>query len=509
MRSGAVSSARFSPDGLSAVVSGNWTGSEQTLEHRLDALEARALGLSPGRVVGLVAGEIATLTEKGGVLARSPLEGGSARVVAEAIRDADWARDGSAFAIVRRHGAIDRLEYPVGRSRYETPGALTAPRVSPDGRRVAFVEQPVRGHVAARIGVVEPGGEVRFLGEGVRLLSALAWSPDGREIWLACGLFGQTLEAWSHEGRRRALLRLPGQFRVLDVSPAGTVLLATDDVRRHARALFAGGREETDLTHLDRTFLMDLAPDGRSVLFADLDLRIGRQTAYVRRAGEDGPVRIEIGEAQSLSPDGSRVTLFVYETDTLHVVPTGAGDALTLPRGTIEHYSNSRWLPDGRRILIAGQEAGRPKRLFLQDVPDGLPQPVTPEGIVTFYPAISPDGRWVAAGLEQPGSVQAAWPVDGGEPQPLRGLQPGDWVVRWSGDGRFVFTYDIARRELPWRVFRVDLRTGRREVVEELRPPDADGVTRLSRLHVAPDGRSYAYGFVRLRSELYLVSGLR
>jgi hypothetical protein len=373
---------------------------------------------------------------------------------------------------------------------------------------VAFVEQPVRGHIASRVGVVGDDGGIRILAERRATVAPVAWSADGREVWGASGSPG-LLEAWTLEGRARPLLRLPSFFRVLDLSPAGRVLLATDDERRRAYARFAGSREETELTLLDWTNLMDLAPDGRSVLFSERDHRVRRLTAYLRRAGEDQPVRLEIGEAQSLSPDGSRVTLFVYETETLHVVPTGAGSALALPRGTIEHYFNSRWLPDGRRILIAAQEKGRPKRLFLQEVPDGLPRPVTPEGIMTFYPALSPDGAWVAAGLEQEDALQSAWPLGGGDPRPLRGLRPGDWVVRWSADGRFVFAYDIGRPSPPWLVFRVDLQTGQRDVLRELQPPAADGMPQLRRLHVAPDGQSYAYGFARLQSELYLVSGLR
>jgi hypothetical protein len=50
----------------------------------------------------------------------------------------------------------------------------------------------------------------------------------------------------------------------------------------------------------------------------------------------------------------------------------------------------------------------------------------------------------VAAGLEHGATLQAAWPLAGGVPRALKGLRPGDWVVRWSGDGRHVFsrTYD-------------------------------------------------------------------
>jgi hypothetical protein len=507
-RTGAIASARFSPDGQTVVFSGFWAGREvETLEQRIDALEPRILDLPPGRVVGSVAGELAIVTASGftlqrdlppGKLLRAPAQGGGARVVAEGVTNGDWARDGSAFAIVRRDGGFDRLEYPLGRQLYS-----------------AFLEHPVRGESAARIGVVGAGGRATFLTEPLGPISGIAWSPEGREVW-ASGWLGRSRSegSWSvvavtPSRQRRLLLWLPSSFRLLDVSAGGQALLALDQTRLETMGRLAGDDRERDLAFRDSSFLMDLSPDGRTILFSHYDQRYSRRTAFLRRAAEPQPIHLDFGEPQSLSPDGSRVTLFIRYPESLRVIPTGAGAALTLPRGTIARYFNSRWLPDGRRILIAAQEKDRPKRLFLQEVPEGLPRPVTPEGIMTMYPAVSPDGKWVAAGPEVGGALQAAWPLDGGKPRPLAGLAPGDWVVRWSEDGRSVFAYERERAQPPWPVFRVDLETGRREVWKELRPAVSSGVSLIARIHVTPDGRSYGYTFRHGRSDLFLVNGLR
>jgi eukaryotic-like serine/threonine-protein kinase len=522
-RAGIVTSARFSPDGQTVVYSGIWTEhKKETLEQRLDVLEPRALELPPGRVVGSAAGELAIIAAPadpaacvGGALVRAPAQGGGTRIVAEGVMCADWARDGSAFALVRRDGGLDRLEYPPGRLLYSSPGTLLDPRISRDGRKVAFIEQPVRGENSGRLGVVDDAGRVRFLTEPQRTLWSMAWAPDGRDLWISgWGMDSdrketRSVEAVTLSGRKRLLLRLPGSFRLLDVGPQGKALLAVDQRRQETVGRLAGDDRERDLTFRDWSFLMDLSADGRTVLFSDLDTRDARLTAFLRRAADPQPVRLDFGEPQSLSPDGSRLTLFVRDPESLRVIPTGAGQAFTLPRGTIAHHFNSRWLPDGHRILIAAQEKDRPKRLFVQEAPDGLPRPVTPEGIMNMYPAISPDGRWVAAGLEQHGSLQQAWPLAGGDPRPLRGLKPGDWVVRWSSDGRFVFAYEIGQAQPPWTVFRVDLETGHRDVWKTLEPASSSGVPLLARIHVTPDGQSYAYTFERTQSELYLVSGLR
>ena len=526
-RPGAVASALFSPDGFTVLFSGSWAGSGlRTFEQRIDALEPRVLDLPSGRVVGSAGGEHAIVTASGpqtgswsGTLIRTPQQGGGARVVAEGVVNADWAADGSAFAITRTDGGRARVEYPPGRTLYETPGALAGVRISPDGKKVAFIEHPVRGHLESRIGVVDAGGAVTFRGRPKVWIRSMAWSPDGHEVWFTYSEWGLVPHAdapsgWSLgavtlSGRERLLLRLPDTFRVLAVSARGNALLSIDQLRRETVGRLAGDVEERDLAFRDGTFLLDLAPDGRTILFADRDTRSGRLTAYLRRAAEAQPVRLEQGEPHSLSPDGSRVTLNIQGREGLRVIPVGAGEAVMLPRGTIDRYYNSRWLPDGRRVLVAAQETDRPKRLFVQDVPSGLPRPVTPEGVMNMYPAISPDGKWVAAGLEQKGSLQSAWPIDGGEPRPLRGLAPGDWVVRWSDDGHSVFAYDPGRVDPPWPVVRVDLETGRREVWKELVPPGASGATQLLRVQVTPDGRSYGYTFERAQSDLYLVSGLR
>jgi hypothetical protein len=51
--------------------------------------------------------------------------------------------------------------------------------------------------------------------------------------------------------------------------------------------------------------------------------------------------------------------------------------------------------------------------------------------------------------------------------------------------------------------------TGRREVWKDLMPADPAGVERISNVLVAPDGKSYAYCYARLLSDLFVVEGLK
>jgi hypothetical protein len=96
-------------------------------------------------------------------------------------------------------------------------------------------------------------------------------------------------------------------------------------------------------------------------------------------------------------------------------------------------------------------------------------------------------------------------PIDGGESRPIPGIEAGEWPIGWSADGRSLYLF----RGLATLVNRLDLVTGRRELLHELVPPDQAGVLPGASLSVSADGKSYAYSFIRNLSELYLIEGLK
>ena len=103
----------------------------------------------------------------------------------------------------------------------------------------------------------------------------------------------------------------------------------------------------------------------------------------------------------------------------LALLPTGPGATKKMAAGTIKDYYDARFLPDGRSLLIAGSEASRARRLFLQDLEGGLPRPITPEGVTALYSIPSPDGQWVAAGHDWKTTPDALYPLRGGNPAPF------------------------------------------------------------------------------------------
>lgn len=119
---------------------------------------------------------------------------------------------------------------------------------------------------------------------------------------------------------------------------------------------------------------------------------------------------------------------------------------------TLENAVACCWFPDGRRILVWGEETGKPTRLYLWDLAGGGSlHPLTP--IHTGFPMgpvtkpISPDGSQVAP-LDAEGRLWL-YPVGTGTPRLVPGFTSDDVFLRWTADGRALFIW--RRSALPLR----------------------------------------------------------
>jgi Tol biopolymer transport system component len=88
------------------------------------------------------------------------------------------------------------------------------------------------------------------------------------------------------------------------------------------------------------------------------------------------------------------------------------------------------------------------------------------------------------------------------------GLADTDEPIRWSQDGRsiFVVAHDTAS---VWHIYRVDVASGRRDLVRELRTAGPVGAGGLVNALISADGRSIVYTTNRYYSDLFLIEGLR
>jgi hypothetical protein len=504
---GRIGGARFASEGV--VYSQSYAANELQVWHRLpDGPEPRALGYAAD-VLAARRGELALSTRRRfvggerflGTLAVVPIGGGAPHELLDDVEDADWNPGGTELAVSRWTGAgrPSRLEYPPGTLLYESPGSIRHVRVSPDGRRVAFLEDS-RGGTGGRVAIVDVERSHRFLtGEWARA-RGLAWSPTGKEIWFtaALGRMNRVLRAVDLEGKERVLLEAPASLTLWDAGD-GRALLTRDDERQAVVGVAPGETTERDLSWFDKSGLAALSDDGRQLLMGD---RLG---VYVRPTSGGPPVYLGLkdGWADALSPDGRFALAETASRRELMLLPTGPGQPRALPAGDIETYGGALWFPDGRRVLVNGREPGRGPRAYVQDVADGGPRVLTPEN--TWGLAISSDGQHVATIGE--GQAMSIWPVSGALARPVPGSEPGDRPVAFSADGRSLWVF--RRGEIPVKVFRVEVETGRRTLWKTLVPPDPVGVYSIINFQVTPTGSAYFYGYSRALSELYIVRGLR
>ncbi len=517
---GSIRSARFGPDGRTVVFGAAWDGAPIRLfvaqpgspePQRAELPDADVLSVSPSGEMALSVGRrFRSLFDASGTLARAPIGGRAPRDVLEAVREADWAQDGEALAVVRDVDGKTRLEMPIGTVLFQTDGWISHPRVSRDGTRVAFVHHPLRWDDRGSVAVVRRKEAPVTLGGTWQSVGGLAWSPSGKEIWYsgAPAGAGRELRAVDLSGRDRPLLRVSGNLTLHDVSKEGRVLVSDDKWRRRVFYRAAGAERDVELSWLDWTYPRGVSADWSRLLFDELGDGGGRDYAIYIRTTDGGPAtRLGRGNALALSPDGKWALSATLDTPAkLVLLPTGAGAPRALLSGALDHRVAS-WLPDGRHIVFGGGEPGAPARLYVQDLDGGSPRPVSPAGVGFATGAalpVSPDGRFVLT-TRGDGSTSVQ-PVDGGPATEVKGLLPDERAVGWAeGGGLFV----VSSTALPARLFRLDPATGARRPQAEIWPADPAGVVAVGPILVRPDGKALVYGCPQILSDLYVVEGLR
>jgi Tol biopolymer transport system component len=509
-RRGTLAGARFAPDGQTVVYSAAWEGNPvEVFSARIGSPESRPLVMPGARLLAVSSeGELAVALgwryisnwEARGTLARVPLSGGAPRQVLEDVQDADWSPDGKELAVVRQVGDTRVLEYPIGRQIFQTNGWLTGPRISRDGKTVAFVEHPLRGDNIGRIVLAETSGRSRAITE-VGPLGDVAWSADGADLW---STESQALFRITPAGRRTVALQIPVNGVVEDVAPDGRLLLSLIPYRREVVALPPGGTRERNLTWLNWSYPSGLSRDGNQLLFEEQALG-GEYVVYIRKTDGSDAIRLGSGRALALSPDGQWTLMMASDKpNQLVLTPTGPGEARKLAPASITYAPNGNFFPDGRRFLVQGSEPGRGTRLFVQGL-EGKPRPISPEGVsFARYNAVSPDGKRIAA--TGPDRKIALYPVESGEPEPVAGLEPDEFPIGWTPDGRSL--YVAPSSGVPARIHLVDVATGRRTLWKIIDAPDPAGILRIGPYFLSADGQAYIYSYRREVGDLFLVEGL-
>ena len=521
-RRGTVFNARFATDGKTVVYSAAWQGESPALfsvratgpdSQKLDLPPAMLYSVSRSDELAIGLGWHYTLGfTSEATLARVSLSGGAPRPVAERVVSADWAPDGENLALSRYIDAKDVLEYPIGHAIYSTIGWIDGVRVSPDGSRVAFAEHRLRGDSAGDLLVADRSGKAKVLVRGLTLLDGVAWRSDGSEIlWSGVASGNNALiSAVDLSGRERLIHRSGISENLYDVSSGGSALVVQTSSRRETYLASRPGGRDRDLSWLDWTFPDDISPDGNWLLSTEQ----GQATrtdylAYLRKTDGSPAVQLGVGNATTISPDGRFVAALRAPApggagSKVVLYPTGAGQSRVVDTPNLDPIWVS-WFPDGRRLAVSADAPNHPAGIYEVSLEGGTPRPIPAPPMNPFFISVSPDGTSIG-GLSADLRVTIL-PLRGGSPR----IFPADLnainFMRWSADGRSIFYQERVRN--PARIQRLDLATGRHELVREVAPPDPAGIQGIGPLWITPDGQTVVYSYRRALTDLLLADGLK
>ena len=542
---GTVLSAGFGSAGK-IVYSAAWGGAPSAVYSTgVDFSESKLLVPAPSKLLSVSkSGELAVLLRARplgwfameGTLARVPADGGAPRELLEKIMDAAWSPDGSELAIVRRAGGKVRLEFPPGRVLYETFGGISSPRFSPGGDRIAFADHPAKKGNWGTVSVVDLEGRRTVWSPIHEVIEGIVWAPSGQEVWFGAEGARNAVQLFAvgAGGKPRLLTEAPGDLAPLAVDAGGRMLANRHSLRTQIACALRGDSRPRDLASVGSSLLGDLSPDGKKILltYRGPGVQTTEGDVVLRPTDGDSFVRLGRGLAESLSPDGRWAAAVLWGNDafskiwanarmsatppradsspavvdSIVLMPTGPGEARTLPMGGLAIIRAIGFHPDHRRLILSGSTLGEDERLWVREIEGGAPlRAISPPGLYALTSAfLSSDGRWAAA----VDGEDALWlvPVEGGEAKRMPGVEEGESFAGWAGDGRSFYVFRYPGRIV---IHRVEFPTGARRLWKEATLPDAVSAQEPYHVVVARDADAWAAGYQSLLGELYVVEGLK
>lgn len=518
-RRGSLTDARYTPDEQNILYTATWEGAKPEIYtvpvngsggHSIGITDARllavsktgeiAVALSPDRIVGFGISI--------GTLARATSGAGAPKPEIENVADADYTPDGAGLAIVRYlpNKQVFQVEYPIGKVLFSA-GAIDFIRFSPNGHYLAFISHGSPGDDRGNVMIFDPNGKKVAESPLYESVQGLAWTPSGKEVWFTSPLESGAIHAMSVSGKTREVLSVPGRLFLRDISANGQ-LLAEQGIVHIGNVVSTGdGATGRDLSWLDYGYLRAISDDGKMILFEEegMENPNSAYTIYVRNT--DGSPAVAIGEGYgiALSHDNQWALGLNLKDSNEWLLPVGAGEPRRLSTLDTGSYTLGGFTPDDKSVFYIAREPGHGFRTWLQDLSGGNPRPITPEGILGS--GVSPDGKWLLAGLLSNGRPTLLVPMSGGAPVPIAGLQPKEFIPGWTSDGR-LFVGLRPKPGMSQPLEKLDPKTGTRSPARDVPLPDVTGVRPFT-LKINPDGTSYAYGYILSLSDLYTMSGAR
>ena len=163
-----------------------------------------------------------------------------------------------------------------------------------------------------------------------------------------------------------------------------------------------------------------------------------------------------------------------------------------------------------KRLLALASEDKEPLRLWVQPL-DGKPYAITPPTVARNV-ALSPDGSRVAVFAAGTGLMIYSTAPDvaasgqaGTTVRPAKGLAPLLWT-----EGDWLYVQHIgAYTEIPTRISRFHLPSGKLEPWKDIAPRDVLGVNAITKVMLSADRNLLVFNYRRVLSELFVAQPVR
>jgi Tol biopolymer transport system component len=336
-----------------------------------------------------------------------PALGGLPRKVVLNAADPAWTPDGHSIVYQNLNDEQIWIAGTEGESAHALVHAVpyrweTEPRLSPDGRFVAFAVRSTGGPYG-ELGIADVStGTVRLLTNDNALALSPAWSPDSRSIYFSSSR-GGTVNIWKIGADGRGL-----------------------------RQLTAGEGDDAEI---------DVSVDGKRLVFGTMRVNIGLSRFDAQaRSGEPNvkvlttdPARNEFGPAYS--PNGTRIAFFTNlkgaENESIGVADANGGSATQLVRDSRVNLF-PRWSPDGIHIVYGSTSdnnieyrsiavSGGAAQIIMRDAADATVD-------------VGRDGRLL---FQKAGEIQVFDPR-AGKPATLGKTPRYVFFLRWASNGSSV-----------------------------------------------------------------------
>jgi serine/threonine protein kinase len=374
-----------------------------------------------------------------------------------------------------------------------------------------------------------PPGKARRVLEGLGESAGFSWMPDSRHMVLAVQPRSDPTQpvrlmmADVSANRYWPLMVSNSQAGYPAVSPDGQRIMFTSVLghRDIVELPLAGGPARTVLGSSREEAMPAVSRDDREMVY--IGNPRGAEEVWSRDA-EDGTLRRLLAPAD-IPADSGRRALFlknpVLSPDRRRLAVTaniermgprlftaftaGGSPVRAIMRDAGDEIGGS-WSPDGDRIAyLAARESGF--NLAVARIGSTEPPTYLADSLYSVLPEWSPTGEWIAV-LSSPLDRTVLISPDGSARRAV-GNKGGGGLCAWSPDGRTLYVVNFTG-PAEGRVTAIDARTGAERVVRDLAGLSAtDFMPSGIRMSVSGDSRSLVCGVKRLRSEIWMLDGVR